>query len=208
MRARVVDMVGNPGRAATSRPKADLEEAVNRTELIEAISGHTGLTRQQSESALEAVVYEITAGVRSGEPVRITGFGSFKLRQRAARRGRNPQTGAAVKVKASKGIGFTPGVRLKADLNARGAPAKPGGAAKSVAAVKPAVKAPAKAVAKASTSKATATKAPAKAAVKATPAKKVASKTTAKSAPVKVSAAKRTVPVTKAAAKKATSRAR
>ena len=98
---------------------------MNRTELIEAISGDTGLTSKQSEAALSAVVYEITAGVRAGNPVRITGFGSFKLRQRAARRGRNPQTGAPVKVKASKGIGFTPGVRLKADLNSRSAPVKP-----------------------------------------------------------------------------------
>jgi DNA-binding protein HU-beta len=98
---------------------------MNRSELIEAVSGHTGLTSKESEAALAAIVYEITAGVRSGNPVRITGFGAFKLRQRAARKGRNPQTGAPVKVKASKGIGFTPGVRLKADLNSRSAPAKP-----------------------------------------------------------------------------------
>jgi DNA-binding protein HU-beta len=98
---------------------------VNRTELIEAVSGDTGLTRQQSEAALDAIVFEITSGVRSGNPVRITGFGTFKLRERAARRGRNPQTGAAVRIKASKGIGFSPGVKLKSDLNARGAVAKP-----------------------------------------------------------------------------------
>ena len=102
-----------------------MEGHVNRTELIEAVSADTGLTTKQSEAAISALVYEITAGVRSGNPVRITGFGSFKLRQRPARKGRNPQTGATVKVKASKGIGFTPGVRLKADLNSRSAPAKP-----------------------------------------------------------------------------------
>ncbi|MHB1846885.1 MAG: HU family DNA-binding protein [Deltaproteobacteria bacterium] len=134
-----------------------MEGYVNRTELIEAISGHTGLTPKQSEAALSAVVYEITAGVRAGSPVRITGFGSFKLRQRAARRGRNPQTGAPVKVKASKGIGFTPGVRLKADLNSRSAPVKPaaltvpakkaGAAAVVARKAAPAKKAPAKAAA-------------------------------------------------------------
>ena len=114
---------------------------MNRTELIEAVSGDTGLTRQQSEAALDAIVYEITTGVRAGNPVRITGFGTFKLRERQARRGRNPQTGAAVRIKASKGIGFSAGVKLKADLNARGAVAKP----KSL---QPAVKAvPARAVA-------------------------------------------------------------
>ncbi len=98
---------------------------MNKTELIEAVSGHTGLTRQQSEAALDAIVYEITSGVRAGNPVRITGFGTFKLRERPARRGRNPQTGAAVRIKASKGIGFSAGVKLKGDLNARGAVAKP-----------------------------------------------------------------------------------
>src|SRR5580658_8409828 len=88
---------------------------VNRTELIEAISTDSGLTRQQSEAALDALVYEITTGVRSGNPVRVTGFGTFKLRERRARRGRNPQTGAPVNIKASRGIGFTPGVKLKSD---------------------------------------------------------------------------------------------
>ena len=77
------------------------------TELIDAISQDTGLTRRQSEAALDALVYEVTKGVWSGTPVRITGFGTFKLRERAARRGRNPQTGAAVRIKASRGIGFT-----------------------------------------------------------------------------------------------------
>jgi DNA-binding protein HU-beta len=101
---------------------ADYGGNVNKTELIDAISGDTGLTRKQAESAVDALVYEVTAGVFAGSPVRITGFGTFKLRERAARRGRNPQTGAAVRIKASRGIGFTPGLQLKADLNARRAP--------------------------------------------------------------------------------------
>src|SRR5580704_9287623 len=97
-------------------PQLDIqEEVVNRTELIEAISSDTGLSRIHAEAALDALVFEITAGVRAGNPVRITGFGTFKLRQRKARSGRNPQTGAPVQIKASKGIGFTPGVQLKAD---------------------------------------------------------------------------------------------
>ncbi len=102
---------------------------MNRTELIDAVSADTGLTRQQAEAAIESVVYQVTAGVKAGDRVRITGFGTFKLRERQARKGRNPQTGAAVRIKASKGIGFTPGVRLKADLNSRGAVPKPGAAA-------------------------------------------------------------------------------
>ena len=150
---------------------------MNRSELIEAISGHTGLTPKQSDAALAAIVYEITSGVRAGNPVRITGFGSFKLRQRAARKGRNPQTGAPVKVRASKGIGFTPGVRLKADLNSRTAPAKPAKASVPAAkAVAPAAVAK-KAAVPAAKTVATATVAK-KAAV---PAKAVTKKVTARS---------------------------
>lgn len=166
---------------------------MNRTELIEAISSDAGLTKQQSEAALDALVYEVTAGVRSGAAVRITGFGTFKLRERRARQGRNPQTGAAVRIKASKGIGFTPGVTLKADLNSRSAPAKPGGrkaVAKAPAKKAPAVakKAPAKKVvaAKAVAKKVTAKRAVAKQAVKKAVVKKaVAKKGTAKKAPTK-----------------------
>ena len=161
---------------------------LNRTELIDAVSADTGLTRQQAEAAIEAVVYEITSGVKAGDPVRITGFGTFKLRERQARRGRNPQTGAAVRIKASKGIGFTPGVKLKADLNARGAVAKP----KTAAPVKKAA-VPAKKVT-ATVAKATrvAKKAPAAAPKRAAAVKKAA-------APAKKA--------TKTVAKKATRRA-
>ncbi len=68
---------------------------MNRTELIEAVSGDTGLTRQQAEAALDAIVYEVTSGVRSGNPVRITGFGTFKLRERQARSRPQPADGRA-----------------------------------------------------------------------------------------------------------------
>jgi len=184
---------------------------VNRTELVDAVSTDTGLTRQQAEAALEAIVYEVTAGVRAGNPVRITGFGTFKLRERKARRGRNPQTGAAVRVKASKGIGFTPGVKLKADLNSRGVIAKPKPAAAPRAAAAPA---PAKAVAKAPAKKVVAKKAaPVAKAVAKAPAKKaapaakkaVAKKVVAAKAPAKRAAAK-AAPARATAAKKAPAR--
>ncbi|MCU1489522.1 MAG: DNA-binding protein [Acidimicrobiaceae bacterium] len=176
---------------------------MNRTELIEAVSGDTGLTRQQSEAALDAIVYEITSGVRSGNPVRVTGFGTFKLRERQARRGRNPQTGAAVRIKASKGIGFSAGVKLKSDLNARGAVAKP----KSIvpATKAPATKAPAKKAA--SATRATSTRA---SATKKTPAAKapaakraVAKRTVAKkAAPAKRTTATKSAPAAKRVASK------
>lgn len=168
---------------------------MNRTELIEAVSVDTGLTRAQAEAALDAVVYEVTAGVRGGSPVRITGFGTFKLRERQARRGRNPQTGEAVRIKASKGIGFTPGVKLKADLNSRGALAKP----KAAVAAKSVARAAAPVARAAKATKAT----------KATPARKAVTtrKTAAKkvAAPARRTAAKATT-ARKTTAKKASAR--
>lgn len=165
---------------------------MNRTELVDAVSTDTGLTRQQAEAALAAIVYEVTAGVRGGNPVRITGFGTFKLRERKARRGRNPQTGEPVKVKASKGIGFTPGVRLKADLNSRGAIAKPAPVSQLRASAPAAKVVAAKTVAtKAGATKTAASKAPAKRSV-ASPASKApaAKKTTAAKAPAKRASAR------------------
>jgi nucleoid DNA-binding protein len=187
-----------------------LEVFVNKTELLDAISVRAGLTRAQSEAALDAVVYEVTAGVRSGDAVRITGFGTFKLRERKARSGRNPQTGAAVKIKASKGIGFTAGTKLKTDLNSSGAlaaPAKKAVAKKAVAKKTVAKKAVAKKTVakKAVAKKAVAKKAVAKKVVakKAAPAKKaVAKKAVAKKAVAKKAVAKK-APAKKAVAKKA-----
>ena len=86
---------------------------MNRTELIDAVSRDSGLTRVQSEAALDAVVYEITNGVRSGSPVRVTGFGTFKLRQRQARTGRNPRTGTTIQSPAKTVPAFTAGKAFK-----------------------------------------------------------------------------------------------
>lgn len=167
---------------------------MNKTELIGKISEVSELSRREAEKALDSTLYAISSAVKGGDAVRITGFGTFRLRPRAARTGRNPQTGAAVKIKASNGIGFAPGATLKAQLNTRGAIPKPAGAA-SAPAKAPAAKAPAK---KAAAKKAPAAKAPAKRA----PAKKApAKRAPAKKAPAKA-AVKKAV-VTKAPAKKA-----
>jgi DNA-binding protein HU-beta len=185
--------------------------AVNRTELIGAISVDTGLTRQQSESALDSLVYEITRGVRTGVPIRITGFGTFKLRERKARRGRNPQTGAPVHIRASKGIGFTPGIQLKTDLNSSTVLQKPALApvAKKAAPVRKAApkKAAKKAVAKKVVKKVAAKKVVKKAAAKKVVKKAPAKKAPAKKAPAKKAPAKKR-PARKAPAKRAPARKR
>ena len=175
---------------------------MNRTELVGEVSELVGLTKNQAEKGLEAFEYVIKSALRRNETVRITGFGTFKVRDRAARRGRNPQTGAPVKIKASKGIGFAAGAGLKTDLNSRSALKKPLPAAPVAAApVRKAVAAKAAVPAKkvAPVKKAPAVKAPAKKA----PAKKApAKKAPAKRAPAIKAPAKK-APAKKAPAKKA-----
>ena len=184
---------------------------MNRTELIGKISEVAEMSRQEAEKALNSTLYAISHAVKGGDAVRITGFGTFRHRDRPARTGRNPQTGAAVKIKASKGIAFAPGATLKTQLNARGPIPKPGGAA-APAAKAPAAKAPArKAVAakapvkKAPVKKAVVKKAPVKKATKAvkTAAKKVTK--VVKKAPAKKAVTKK-APAKKAPAKKAATR--
>ncbi len=169
---------------------------MNRTELIARVSESTGLSRRDAEAAFEHTIYEIAAAVRGGDSVRITGFGTFRPRDRAARQGRNPQTGAPVRIKASKGIAFSAGATLKSQLNSRGAIPKPTASSNSAA--------PAR---KASATKATAKKTAAKktAASKAPAKKTAATKAPAKKAPAKRAAVKK-APAKKATAKKTTKR--
>ena len=185
---------------------------MNRTELIGEVSKATGLTAKQAESGLKAFENVVTSALRGNDTVRITGFGTFKARDRAARKGRNPQTGAPVRIKASKGVGFAAGAGLKKDLNSR-TPLEPAvwvgpsaNAVKAVTARKaaPAKKAPAK---KAPAKKAPAKRAPAKKApVKKAPAKKApVKKAPAKKAPAKKAPAKK-APAKKAPARKAPAR--
>jgi DNA-binding protein HU-beta len=115
--------------------------AVNKGELVESIATRSGLERRQAEGALKAFVDSVMDAVRSGDRVAILGFGSFTPRSRSARTGRNPQTGAPVKIAASKSVGFAPGAAFKTTLNSKGgakkaAPTKAAPAKKSAAASK------------------------------------------------------------------------
>ena len=158
---------------------------MNKTELVGEVSSLAGLGKKEAESALESVLYAIKSAVRNNETVRITGFGTFKGRDRAARRGRNPQTGAPVRIKASKGIGFSAGATLKNELNSRAPLAKPtpvGSATANAAKAAPARKA-----------------APAKKAAPARKAAPVRKAAPAKKAPVKKAPARKAAPAKKAA---------
>ncbi len=86
---------------------------MNRAELIDLIAHKAEVTKTAAERALGAVIEAITASLKKDEPVVLTNFGTFVVRQRAERKGRNPQTGQEIKIKASKVVGFKAGKALK-----------------------------------------------------------------------------------------------
>ncbi|AEB29723.1 MAG: HU family DNA-binding protein [Carnobacterium sp.] len=85
----------------------------NKAELIENVATSTGLTKKDATSAVDAVFESIQTSLSEGEKVQIIGFGNFEVRDRAARKGRNPQTGEEIQIAASKVPAFKPGKALK-----------------------------------------------------------------------------------------------
>ena len=135
------------GKCLTFTPKTSFiagnfpdsqEVAVNRSELVDSVSSQTGLDKRHAEGAVMAFIDSVIAEARSGSRVSIFGFGTFTPTSRAARTGRNPQTGAPVKIAASKSVRFAPAAAFKSALNSKGpvkkaaakAPAKKGASAK------------------------------------------------------------------------------
>ena len=87
---------------------------MNKAELVAAIAAEAELSKKDSEKALKAVV---TAELKKGEKVQLVGFGTFEVAERAAREGRNPQTGKSMKIAASKAPKFKAGKALKDTVN-------------------------------------------------------------------------------------------
>ena len=90
---------------------------MNKTELIAAIAAKADLSKKDSEKALKAFVETVGAELKKGNKVQLVGFGTFEVAKRAAREGRNPQTGKAMKIKASKAPKFKAGKALKDLVN-------------------------------------------------------------------------------------------
>ena len=90
---------------------------MNRKELIEALATKTGSTKADADRNIAALIEIITATLKKGDNIALVGFGSFEVRKRAARTGRNPQTGAVLKIKAAKVPAFKAGATLKAAVN-------------------------------------------------------------------------------------------
>ena len=86
---------------------------MNKTELIEAIASGADISKAAAGRALDSLVGSVRTTLKKGGSVTITGFGTFAATKRAARTGRNPRTGAAIKIKAAKVVKFRPGKALK-----------------------------------------------------------------------------------------------
>ncbi len=90
---------------------------MNKSDLVAVIAQTSNLTKADATRALDAITSAITSALVGGDNVAITGFGSFVVRDRAARTGRNPQTGEAIQIKASKVPAFKAGKLLKESVN-------------------------------------------------------------------------------------------
>ena len=90
---------------------------MNKTELIAAIAENAELSKKDSEKALKAFVDVVTEELKKGEKVQLVGFGTFEVSERAAREGRNPQTGKTMKIEACKAPKFKAGKALKDAIN-------------------------------------------------------------------------------------------
>jgi len=90
---------------------------MNKTELVTAMASASGLSKKDSEKALKSFIEVVTDQLKKGDKIQLVGFGTFEVVKRAAREGRNPATGEAMKIKASKAPKFKAGKALKDAVN-------------------------------------------------------------------------------------------
>jgi DNA-binding protein HU-beta len=90
---------------------------MNKTDLVSYVADTAELTKKDAAKALDAVFEAIETSLKKGEKVQLIGFGNFEVRERVARKGRNPQTGEEIEIAASKAPAFTPGKVLKEAVN-------------------------------------------------------------------------------------------
>ena len=90
---------------------------MNKTELIGIVAKNAGMTRKDAEKSVSAAIEAVIAAMKAGEKVRLAGFGSFEIKEHAARKARNPRTGEEIEIAASKAIAFKAGKSLKEEIN-------------------------------------------------------------------------------------------
>jgi DNA-binding protein HU-beta len=90
---------------------------MNKTDLINKVAEATEMKKKDASLAVEAVLNAITEALKAGEKVQLIGFGNFEVKDRQARKGRNPRTGEEIEIPATKVPSFKPGKQLKEDVN-------------------------------------------------------------------------------------------
>lgn len=101
------------GRAGLASGEPKEGDRMNKAELVDRMAADAGISKGEAGRALDALVGAVESTLRSGGEVAITGFGKFSVSNRAARQGRNPQTGATIQIAASKVPKFSAGAKLK-----------------------------------------------------------------------------------------------
>ena len=90
---------------------------MNKSDLIDAVAGDADVSKAEAARVVDAVIDSITRALKNGDTVTLVGFGTFQVRERAARSGRNPKTGETIKIDASKNPAFKAGKALKDAVN-------------------------------------------------------------------------------------------
>lgn len=90
---------------------------MQKNQLVVMLANELQLSPHKADLAMSSIIEQITNALSRGESVTLPGFGSFKVNERAAREGRNPRTGEAIKIAASKTVVFKPGTQLKSAVN-------------------------------------------------------------------------------------------
>lgn len=90
---------------------------MNKSELIDAVAASAGITKKDAGAAVEGVIGAVTKALKKGDKVSVPGFGTFSVSKRSAREGRNPSTGATIKIKAKKVAKFKAGKGLDDAIN-------------------------------------------------------------------------------------------
>jgi len=96
--------------------KTSTKNAMNRAELNESVAKDLGVSKAQADRAIGAVLGAVQKGLKKRTKVSLVGFGTFEIRKRKARTGRNPQTGEAIKIRASKSVAFKAGKPFRDSL--------------------------------------------------------------------------------------------
>ena len=92
---------------------------MNKRQLVEAVAKHMDRSKAEAERAVNAVIEAVTGGLKKDNVVQLIGFGSFNVKERKARKGRNPKTGETIDIEASNTVSFKPGKALREKIQSK-----------------------------------------------------------------------------------------